>query len=68
MLFNISAEKSPNLRTNLIICQGIFFLDPNRIRICISPYGYGSGSDFYYGSTNPDPDPHQCLKLCIGTR
>ena len=29
MLFYISAEKSPNLRTNLIFCHGIFVLDPD---------------------------------------
>ena len=29
MLFYISAEKSPSLRTNLIFCHGIFVLDPD---------------------------------------
>ena len=56
MLFYISAEKSPNLRTNLIFIMA--YQSWIRIRICISPYGSGagSGSDFYY--TNPDP--HHC--------
>ena len=52
MLFYISAEKSPNWRTNKIflslhICPGSGFVG-------ISPYGSGSGSDFY--DTNPDPE------------
>ena len=49
MLFNISAERSPNLRTNLIFCQGIFVPDPylylsmrTRFRIRLLLYISGS--------------------------
>ena len=58
MLFYNSGEKSPNWRTHLIFCHGIFVLDPD-FGICISPYE--SGSDFYY--TNPDP--HHLYQLVL---
>ena len=57
MPFYISAEKSSNLRTNLIFWHSIY-ISWIRIRICISPYGSGSGSKFYY----KNPDPHYCLQ------
>ena len=53
MLFYISAEKSPNLRTNLFFVMAYISLGSG------SGFVFGSGSDFY--STNPDPDPHHCL-------
>ena len=68
MLFYISAEKSPNLRANLIFCHGIFVLDPDpdlylSIRIRIRLLLYKSGFASLVSRTSRSQNGTRCRPL-----